>query len=134
MLKKSIFLIFFNLFSNEWGIKLKKKIEEIKENIYEIIEKKLSKITSLMIFILKHFSSKSNILIILNCICLFSELLKIKFGVNYSKYLNLSAKNLVVDLIKNDTYKNIQKICIFINGEIFEKTILNEKSWYNLII
>ena len=131
MLKKSIFLIFFNLFSNEWGIKLKKKIEEIKENIYEIIEKKLSKITSLMIFILKHFSSKSNILIILNCICLFSELLKIKFGVNYSKYLNLSAKNLVVDLMKNDTYKDIQKICTFISGETFQKTLLNENSWYN---
>ena len=131
MLKKSIFLIFFNLFSNEWGIKLKKKIEEIKENIYEIIEKKLSKITTLMIFFLKHFQSKTNILIILNCICLFSELLKIKFGVNYSKYLNLSAKNLVVDLMKNDTYKDIQKICTFISGETFQKTLLNENSWYN---
>ena len=131
MLKKSIFFIFFNLFSNEWGIKLKKKIEEIKENIYEIIEKKLSKITTLMIFFLKHFQSKTNILIILNCICLFSELLKIKFGVNYSKYLNLSAKNLVVDLMKNDTYKDIQKICTFISGETFQKTLLNENSWYN---
>ena len=131
MLKKSIFLIFFNLFSNEWGIKLKKKIEEIKENIYEIIEKKLSKITTLMIFFLKNFQSKTNILIILNCICLFSELLKIKFGVNYSKYLNLSAKNLVVDLMKNDTYKDIQKICTFISGETFQKTLLNENSWYN---
>ena len=84
-----------------------------------------------MIFFLKHFQSKTNILIILNCICLFSELLKIKFGVNYSKYLNLSAKNLVVDLMKNDTYKDIQKICTFISGEIFQKTLLNENSWYN---
>ena len=131
MLKKSIFLIFFNLFSNEWGIKLKKKIEEIKENIYEIIEKKLAKITTLMIFFLKNFQSKANILIILNCICLFSELLKIKFRVNYSKYLILAAKNLVVDLIKKNTYKNIQKICSFMNGELFQKTIINENSWYN---
>ena len=62
-----------------------------------------------MIIFLKHFQSKTNILIILNCICLFSELLKIKFRVNYSKYLILAAKNLVVDLIKKNTYKNISK-------------------------
>ena len=44
---------------------------------------------------------------------------------------SLSAKNLVVDLMKNDTYKDIQKICTFISGEIFQKTLLNENSWYN---
>jgi hypothetical protein len=92
------------------------------------MEKKLAKITTLMIFILKTFKSKKNILIILNCICLFSELLKYKFNVNYSKYLILSAKNLVVDLIKNDTYKNIQKITTFMNGELFERTEFNENS------
>ena len=128
MLKKSKFLFFFNIFSSEWGIKLKKKIEDIKKNIYEIMEKKLAKITTLMIFILKTFTSKKNILIILNCICLFSELLKYKFNVNYSKYLILSAKNLVVDLIKNDTYKNILKITTFMNGELFERTEFNENS------
>ena len=63
---------------------------------------------------------------LLNYYCLFGELLKHIFNVEYSKYMVLAMKNLLMEIIKYDNVKNIKKIGVLLSGDIWEITSLDE--------
>ena len=63
---------------------------------------------------------------LLNYYCLFDELLKHIFNVEYSKYMVLAMKNLLMEIIKYDNVKNIKKIGVLLSGDIWEITSLDE--------
>ena len=75
---------------------------------------------------IREFSSKKNILMLLDYYCLFGELLKHIFNVGYSKFMVLAMKNLLMEIIKYDNIRNIKKIGVLLNGDLWEKTDLDE--------
>ena len=63
---------------------------------------------------------------LLNYYCLFGELLKHIFNVDYSKYMVLAMKNLLMEIIKYDNVKNIKKVGVLLGGDIWEITSLDD--------
>ena len=62
----------------------------------------------------------------MNLICLFSKLLKFKFDVDYSKYLNLALKNYIVNQIKFENRSNLNRAIFLLPNDIWDKTFLDE--------
>ena len=117
-----IFLYYYNLIcsnidNTEEYNELKKEIKSRKNDFYEILDKHLYKLVKLFYNSKdkqneEKIISKKKFLMILNLICLFSKLLKFKFEVDYSKYLNLSLKNYIVNQIKFENRNNLSRaIC-----------------------
>ena len=130
-----IFIYYFNLIcskekdSNEYKF-LAKEIKSRKNDFYEILDKHLSKLVKLFYNSNdkqneEKVISKNNFLIILNLICLFSKLLKFKFEVDYSKYLNLALKNYIVNQIKFENKSNLSKAIAILPNDLWEKTLLD---------
>ena len=131
-----IFLYYYDLINsqelntNEY-IFLKNEIKSRKNDFYEILDKHLSKLVKLFYNTKdkqneEKVISKKNFLIILNLICLFSKLLKFKFDVDYSKYLNLALKNYIVNQIKFENRSNLNRAIFLLPNDIWDKTFLDE--------
>jgi hypothetical protein len=94
-----------------------------KNNFYEIIEKKFSKTISKFTNQIREYNTKNLIYITLYN-CLFLELIKFHFNVDYSKFLILASKNLVLESIKFKTLQNIKKIGILLGGDNWKRAAL----------
>ena len=130
-----IFLYYYNLIcsndidSNEYKY-LIKEMKSRKNEFYEILDKHLSKLVKLFYNSKDRQNeekviSKKNFLIILNLICLFSKLLKFKFDVDYSKYLNLALKNYIVNQIKFENRSNLSRAITLLPNDIWDITFLD---------
>ena len=118
---------------SEWAEKLKSEIKKNKNIFFDIIDKHLSKIINYMNNIIKDFSSKKNIILIFSYFCVFFEISKKKFNLNYSKLFSLSLKNLVNEHIKNENLRNINKLNILLSGDLWEKTdIESENNFFSI--
>ena len=121
-----------NLNDNKDYIDLKEELISRKQEFYEIIDKHLSKLLRLF-YNPKEKQKEEKILpkiyflIIINLLCLFGKLLKFKFNLNYSKYLNLALKNYIVYYIKLENKNKLKKALILIKNDYWEKTILDKK-------
>ena len=126
--------------NNDYNIKeytyLKDELISRKNEFYEIIDKHLSKILRLF-YNPKEKQSEEKILpkkyflIIINLLCLFCKLLKFKFDLNYSKYLNLALKNYIVHYIKSENKNTLNRAFILLKNDFWEKTIL-DKSYLDI--
>ena len=130
-----IFLYYYNLIcsqnadSNEYKY-LIKEMKSRKNEFYEILDKHLSKLVKLFYNSKDKQSeekviSKKNFLFILNIICLFSKLLKFRFEVDYSKYLNLALKNYIVNQIKFENRSNLSRAIALLPNDIWDITFLD---------
>ena len=129
------FLYYYNLIcSNEANTEeykaLKKEIKSRKNDFYEILDKHLSKLVKLFYNSKDKQNedgiiSKKSFLIILNLFCLFSKLLKYKFNVDYSKYLNLALKNYIVSQIKFDSRNNLTRAISLLSNDIWDINFLD---------
>ena len=136
-----IFLYYYNLISSDKADSnkyenLKNEIKSRKNEFYEILDKHLSKIVILLDNTRKkdvpHKDiTKKNLLICINLICLFEKLLKIKFSVKYNKYLNLALKNVLINQIKLENKKVIDKSMILLSNDIWDKNTL-DPSFFNI--
>ena len=132
-----IFLYYYNLIcSNEIDTNkyedFRNEIKSRKNEFYEIVDKNISKLTILLDNTTKKDNIlKKNLLIIINLLCLFEKLLKIKFNVKYNKYLNVALKNTLIDIIKYENKKVIDKAMALLPNDIWEKNTL-DKSFFNL--
>ena len=137
------FFFYFNLICQEHNLNnvqeyldLKNEIISRKNEFYETLDKHLSKLLKLF-YNPKEKQNEEKILpkkyflIILNLLCLFSKLLKIKFGLNYSKYLNLALKNYIVNYIKSENKNILNRALILLRNDFWEKTIL-DNSYLNI--
>ena len=138
------FFFYFNLITlnsqinskNKEYLYLKQELISRKNEFYEIIDKHLSKI--LKIFYNpkekqndEKILPKKTFLIIINILCLFGKLLKIKFELNYSKYLNLALKNYIVYYIKLENKNTLNRAFILLKDDFWEKTVL-DKSYLDI--
>jgi hypothetical protein len=137
------FFYYFNLICQQHHLNnaqeyldLKNEIVSRKNEFYETLDKHLSKLLKLF-YNPKEKQNEEKILpkkyflIILNLLCLFSKLLKIKFGLNYSKYLNLALKNYIVNYIKSENKNTLSRAFILLKNDFWEKTIL-DKSYLDI--
>ena len=109
---------------------LAKEIELRKNDFYEILDKHLSKLIKLFYNSNdkqneEKVISKNNFLLILNLICLFSKLLKYKFELDYSKYLNIALKNYIVNQIKFENKNYLSKTISILSKDLWEKSFLD---------
>ena len=125
-----------NLNNNKEYLDLKNEIISRKNEFYEALDKHLSKLLKLF-YNPKEKQNEEKILpkkyflIIINLLCLFGKLLKIKFSLNYSKYLNLALKNYIVNYIKSENKNIINRSLILLRNDFWEKTIL-DNSYLNI--
>jgi len=108
----------------------KKEFKSIKNDFYEMLDKHVSKtiilIENLTISEDESLSiSKKNIIYIINLICLFEKLLKIKFNVKYNKFINLALKNYLINTFKFENKKILEKSIILLSNNIWEKKLLD---------
>ena len=136
-----IFFYYYNLISSDKADSnkyenLKNEIKSRKNEFYEILDKHLSKIVILLDNtrekdVSRRDITKKNLLICINLICLFEKLLKIKFSVKYNKYLNLALKNVLINQIKLENKKVIDKSMILLSNDIWDKNTL-DPSFFNI--
>ena len=137
-----IFLYYFNLItSNEKSNEIndesfKNEIKSRKNEFYEILDKNLSKLIKLFDNSKENREeefkiSKKNLLFLINLICLFEKMIKIKFNVKYNKYLNLALKSSIINQIKLENKKVIDKAIILLPNDIWEKNTL-DPSFFNI--
>ena len=136
-----IFFYYYNLISSDKADSnkyenLKNEIRSRKNEFYEILDKHLSKIVILLDNtrekdVSRRDITKKNLLICINLICLFEKLLKIKFSVKYNKYLNLALKNVLINQIKLENKKVIDKSMILLSNDIWDKNTL-DPSFFNI--
>ena len=136
-----IFFYYYNLISSDKADSnkyenLKNEIKSRKNEFYEILDKHLSKIVILLDNtrekdVPRRDITKKNLLICINLICLFEKLLKIKFSVKYNKYLNLALKNVLINQIKLENKKVIDKSMILLSNDIWDKNTL-DPSFFNI--
>ena len=137
------FFYYFNLICQEHNLNntkeyldLKNEITFRKNEFYEALDKHLSRLLKLF-YNPKEKQNEEKILpkkyflIIINLLCLFGKLLKIKFGLNYSKYLNLALKNYIVSYIKSENKNILNRALILLRNDFWEKTIL-DNSYLNI--
>ena len=140
-----IFLYYYNLITlnnikeKEYEEKyenFKNEIKSQKNEFYEILDKHISKTlilieNSTLIDDESKLISDISILYILNLICSFEKLLKIKFNVKYNKFINLSIKNYLIKKFKFDSKKSLEKSTILLSNETWEKKFL-DKSFFQI--
>ena len=137
------FFYYFNLITKNPNINNNKEYNDLKEEIiqrknefYEIIDKHLSKLLKLF-YNPKEKQSEEKILpkkyflIIINLFCLVCKLLKYKFNLNYSKYLNLALKNYIIYYIKSENNNTLNRAFILLKNDFWEKAVL-DKSYLNI--
>ena len=131
-----IYLYYYNLICGTNNIgsnndeNFKNEFKSRKNEFYEILDKHLSKLIILLDNIINKGDeepgiSKQNLLIIINLICLFEKLLKIKFGVKYNKYINITLKNFLINKIKLENKKIIDNSIILLLKDIWDKNTLD---------
>ena len=108
----------------------KNEFKSIKNDFYEILDKHISKtiilIENLTLSGNESLSiSKKNIIYIINLICLFEKLLKIKFNVKYNKFINLALKNYLINTFKFENKKILEKSIILLTNNSLEKKLLD---------
>ena len=137
-----IFLYYYNLItSNEKNNdfndeNFKSEIKSRKNEFYEILDKNLSKLIRLFNNSNENREeefkiSKKNLLFLINLICLFEKMIKIKFNVKYNKYLNLALKDSIINQIKLENKKVIDKAMVLLPNDIWEKNTL-DPSFFNI--
>ena len=130
-----IFLYYYDLICSDKievnnNENLKNELKFRKNEFYEILDKHLSKLIILLDNIIQNEDeefaiSKKNLLIIINLICLFEKYLKIKFRVKYNKYINSVLKNFIINQIKLENKKVIDKSIVLLSKDIWEKNTLD---------
>ena len=102
----------------------KEEVKSEKNVFYEMLDKQISK-TIILITNLALTNddeslsiSKNNVFYIINLVCLFEKLLKIKFNVKYNKFINLAIKNFLINYFKLEN----------------KKVLKNQYFYYQLII
>lgn len=138
-----IFLYYHNLInSNENSNDInddgnfKNELKSRKNEFYEILDKSLSKLIILFDNSREKREeelkiSKKNLLFLINLICLFEKMIKIKFNVKYNKYLNLALKSSILNQIKLENKKVIDKAMVLLPNDIWEKNTL-DPSFFNI--
>ena len=137
------FFFYFNIINQEYNINITQEYLDLKNELisrtnefYEALDKHLSKLLKLF-YNPKEKQNEEKILpkkyflIIINLLCLFSKMIKIKFGLNYSKYLNLALKNYIVNYIKSENKNILNRSLVLLRNDFWEKTIL-DKSYLNM--
>lgn len=124
--KSNFYIPLLNPYSNECSKQLSQMLKDNQVIIYTIIEKKLSKFLASIGSILRHFGNRTPSLLIASMICLFEEVIKKEINIQYSKYLPLALRNLIIDNIKYTNMKNILKQGVLLSGDIWEKANLEE--------
>ena len=114
----------------------KNEIKSRKNEFYEILDKNLAKLTTLFDNSREKRQeeleiSKNNLLFLINLMCLFEKMIKIKFNVKYNKYLNQALKNCIINQIKLENKKMIDKAMILLPNDIWEKNTL-DISFFNI--
>ena len=109
----------------------KKELKSKKNEFYEILDKHISKTiilikNSTLINDENKLISDKSILYILNLICSFEKLLKIKFNVKYNKFINLSIKNYIIKKINFDSKRSLEKSIILLSSETWDKKLLDK--------
>ena len=109
----------------------KKELKSKKNEFYEILDKHISKTiilikNSTLINDENKLISDKSILYILNLICSFEKLLKIKFNVKYNKFINLSIKNYIIKKINFDSKRSLEKSIILLSNETWDKKLLDK--------
>ncbi len=92
---------------------------------YEMIEKKISKILTIFNYVIREFNLR-NLVNLVTYNCLFSEYIKINFNIEYSKYLNLQTKNLVLNNLKFQIIQSIKKVGILLGGDNWKRIALQD--------
>ena len=96
-----------------------------KSVFYEIIEKKYSKILKLFNYLIMEANMRNMISIVVYN-CLFGEVIKSNFNFDYSKYLNLQTKNIVIYNLKYHIIQSIKKIGILLGGDNWKRIALQD--------
>jgi hypothetical protein len=92
---------------------------------YEILEKKFSKILTIFNNTIREFNLR-NIVNLVAYNCLFSEFIKANFSLEYSKYLNLQTKNIVLNNLKFQIIQSIKKVGILLGGDNWKRIALQD--------
>lgn len=101
-------------------------LNEKKNFFYEKLEKTISKILIHLNFTIREFNVKRNIILIVMYLSLFSELIKSYFNVEYSKFLHIQTKNMVMEHSKYQNIRNIKKIGILLSGDSLKRVALQD--------
>lgn len=109
---------------------LKMMLKDNQLIIYTIIEKALAKFISSIGTCLRYFVNKKPILITATLICLFEQLIKSKMAIDYSKYLPLALRNMIINNMKFTNLKNIIKQSVLLTQDIWNKKNLEEDFEY----
>ena len=136
-----IFIFYYDSISSEKSDldkykNFKEEMRTRKNDFYEILDKHVSKLIILLNIIIGKdeqdpYISKKKLLILLNMICLFEKLLKIKLNVKYNKYINSALKTFLIKLIKFENKKVIDKVMTLLSKEKFDKKII-DSSFFNI--
>ena len=131
-----IFLYYYNLINSKNDIEkeyenFKEEVKSEKNVFYEMLDKQISK-TIILITNLALTNddeslsiSKNNVFYIINLVCLFEKLLKIKFNVKYNKFINLAIKNFLINYFKLENKKVFEKSIFLLSTDNFEKKLLD---------
>lgn len=104
---------------------LNSKIISKNNTFYEKLEKKYSKVLQCFNNLIRELNYKNMMyLVIYNC--LFSELIKFYFKVDYSKYLAMQSKTQVLESIKFKNIQNIKKVGILLGGDNWKRAALQD--------
>jgi hypothetical protein len=104
---------------------LNSKIISKNNTFYEKLEKKYSKVLQCFSNLIRELNYKNMMyLVIYNC--LFSELIKFYFKVDYSKYLVMQSKTQVLESIKFRNIQNIKKVGILLGGDNWKRAALQD--------
>ena len=129
-----ILLYYIKIINNSNDLRyenLKNEMKTKKKDFYDMLDKHLSKLVKFYYNQKKEnkiedkIIPKKIILTILNLFCLFEKLLKLQFGVDYSKYLNLSLKNFIVNQIKFENRCILDKSLVLLQNEVWKKFLLD---------
>jgi hypothetical protein len=93
---------------------------------YETIEKKYTKILRIFSNFVKGINIR-NMAYIAGYNCLFLEHNKINFNLDYSKYLSLQTKNLVLDNLKYQVIGSVKKIGYILGGDNWKRIALQDE-------
>ncbi len=96
-----------------------------KNMFYEIIEKKYSKVLNIFNNVIREFNLR-NIVNVVVFNCLFSEYIKANFGIEYSKFLNLQTKNLILNNLKFQIIQSVKKVGILLGGDNWKRIALHD--------
>jgi hypothetical protein len=110
-------------------LEINKRFLEIFSNkktvFYETLEKKYTKVMKIFSNFIKGLNIR-NMVNIAVYNCLFLEYIKFNFNLEYSKYLSLQTKNIVLENLKYQIIGSIKKIGFILSGDNWKRVALQD--------